>query len=100
MFKSKSKPEAKDIEGILGVLELFIVINGVDLGLALGDIDVVVDVVAGSAHCAKTSLADAITVWLEQLVEDVVGSLNLLLLSDTGLLEQVGHDVATAKLSA
>ena len=37
--------KAQDIEGILGVLKLFIVINGVNLGLALGDIDVVVDVV-------------------------------------------------------
>ena len=34
-----------------------------------------------------------LTVWLEQLVEDMVRPLNLLLLSDTGLLKQVGHDV-------
>ena len=32
---------------------------------------------------------------LEQLVEDVVGPLNLLLLSDSGLLQQVGHNVTT-----
>ena len=34
-----------------------------------------------------------LTVWLEQLVEDMVRPLNLLLLSDTGFLKQVGHDV-------
>ena len=32
---------------------------------------------------------------LEQLVEDVVGPLHLLLLSDSGLLQQVGHNVTT-----
>merc|ERR1711874_269196 len=37
---------------------------------------------------------------MEQLVEDVVGPLDLLLLSDTRLLEQVGHDVTTAELAA
>ena len=45
-------------------------------------------------------LADVVSVGLEQLVENMVGPLNLLFLSDTGLLEQVGHDVTTAKLSA
>ena len=43
---------------------------------------------------------DDFTVGLEQLVEDVVGPLHLLLLGDTGLLEQVGHDVTTAELAA
>ena len=37
--------EAQNIEGIFGVLKLFIVIDGVDLGLALGDVGVIVDVV-------------------------------------------------------
>ena len=37
--------EAQHIEGILGVLELFIVINGFDLRLSLGDVGVIVDVV-------------------------------------------------------
>ena len=40
------------------------------------------------------------TVRLEKLVEDMVGPLHLLLLSNTGLLQQIGDDVATAKLSA
>merc|ERR1719234_1569558 len=91
--------KTKHIEGILGVLQLFIVIDGVDLGLALGDVDVVVDVVAGSALGAEAALANAISVWLEQLVEDVVGPLHLLLLSDTGLLKQIRHDITTAKLA-
>ena len=36
--------ETKDIEGILSVLKLLVVINGSNSGLALGDIDIVVDV--------------------------------------------------------
>merc|ERR1719328_702165 len=92
--------KAQDVEGILGVEQLLIVINGVDLGLTLGDIDVVVDVSRHEALGTETSLADAVSVRLEQLVEDVVGPLDLLLLSDTGLLEQVGHDVTTAELAA
>merc|ERR1712015_375984 len=36
---------------------------------------------------------------LEELVEDMVGSLNLLLLSDTGLLQKIRHNVATSQLT-
>ena len=36
---------------------------------------------------------------LLELVEDMVAPLNSLLLRDTGLLKQVGHDVTTGKLS-
>ena len=36
--------KAKDIEGILSVFKLLVVIDGLDLGLALGDVDVIVDV--------------------------------------------------------
>merc|ERR1719232_1966310 len=35
----------------------------------------------------------------EELVEDMVGSLDLLLLSDTRLLKQIGHNVATSQLT-
>merc|ERR1719397_1159834 len=91
--------EAQDIEGILSVEELLIVIDGVDLGLSLGDIDVVVDVIGNEALGTEASLADVVSIGLEQLVEDVVGPLHLLLLSDTGLLEQIRHDVTTAKLA-
>merc|ERR1712223_2278739 len=92
--------EAKDVERVLSVLELLVIIDGVDLGLTLGDIDVVVDVGRHEALGTETSLANAVSVRLEQLVEDVVGPLDLLLLGDTGLLEQVGHDVTTTELSA
>ena len=57
----RGKPEAEDIEGVLSVLKLLVVIDGVDLGLALGDIDVVVDVVAGAALGAKTTLANSLS---------------------------------------
>merc|ERR1712004_964100 len=93
-------PEAKDVEGVLGVEKLLVVVDGVDLGLALGHVDVVVDVSGDEALGAETAGADVVTIGLEQLVEDVVGPLDLLLLGDTGLLEQVGHDVTTAELSA
>ena len=92
--------KAKDVEGILSVEKLLIVINGVDLGLSLGDVDVVVDVRADEALGTEATLADVVSVGLEQLVEDMVGPLHLLLLSDTGLLQQVGHNVTTAELSA
>merc|ERR1711899_147185 len=92
--------EAKDVERVLSVLELLVIIDGVDLGLALGHVDVIVDVLAGPALCPQAALADPFSIRLEQLVEDVVGPLDLLLLGDTGLLEQVGHDVTTAELAA
>merc|ERR550532_63808 len=91
--------ESKNVEGVLGVLQLLIVVDGGDGGLALGYVDVVIDVVGDAALGPQTALADSVTVRLEQLVEDVVRSLHLLLLSDTGLLQQVGHDVATSQLS-
>merc|ERR1719150_2006268 len=91
--------ESKHVEGVLGVLQLLVVVNRGDSGLALGDVDVVVDVSGDLALGSQSSLADAVTVRLEQLVEDVVRSLHLLLLSDTGLLQQVGHDVATGQLT-
>merc|ERR1719510_2658911 len=91
--------KSKDIEGILSVEKLLVVIDGVDLCLSLRDIDVVVDVRGDEALCTEATGANVVTVRLEQLVEDVVGPLHLLLLSDTGLLEQVGYDVATAELT-
>merc|ERR1719285_310738 len=52
--------EPKNIESILGVKKLLVVIDGVDLGLALADVDVVVDVRADEALCPKTSRADVV----------------------------------------
>merc|ERR1712012_1100676 len=91
--------KSKNVEGILSVLKLLIVIDRGNSGLTLGDIDVVVDVAGDLALGSQSSLADSITIRLEQLVEDVVGSLNLLLLSDTRLLQQIRHDVATSQLT-
>merc|ERR1719336_3389082 len=63
--------ESKHIEGVLSVLQLFVVVNGVDLGLALGHVDVVVDVVGQTALLLQT-LSNSVTILLNQLVEDVV----------------------------
>merc|ERR1740129_1527862 len=87
-----------NVEGILGVLKLLIVVDGVDLDLTTGHIGVVIDVI-GQAALLLHALANAIAVLLDELVEDMVGSLDLLLLSDTGLLKQIGHDVATSQLA-
>merc|ERR550519_2229927 len=91
--------EAENIEGILSVEQLLVVIDGIDLGLTLRDVDVVVDISTDKALGPQSSWADAVSVRLQQLVEDMVGSLHLLLLSDTGLLQQVGHDVTTGQLA-
>ena len=53
--------KSKDIESILSVEELLVVIDGVNLGLALGDIDIIVDVTADMALSAKTALTDVVS---------------------------------------
>ena len=53
--------KSKDIEGILSVEELLVVIDGVNLGLALGDVDIIVDVIAVMALSAKTALTDVVS---------------------------------------
>ena len=55
------RAEAQHIEGVLSVLQLFVVVDGVDLGLALGHVDVVVDVLRHTALSPEASVADAIT---------------------------------------
>jgi len=91
--------KAKNIESILSVLKLLIVINGGNSGLTHGHIDIVINVRAETALLPQASFTDAITIGLDELVEDMVGSLNLLLLSDTGLLKEVGHNVTTSQLA-
>ena len=91
--------ELEDVEGVLGVHQLFVIIDGLDLHLALGDVDVVEGISADAALCTKTSFTDAFTKGLLQLVEDVVGPLHSLLLRDTGLLQQVAHNVTASQLS-
>jgi len=90
--------KAKNVEGILSVLQLFIVINGVNLGLTLGDIPVVIDVIREATLLLKT-LTNAISILLNKLVENVVRSLNFLLLCNTRLLKKIGHNVTTSQLT-
>merc|ERR1719443_2193067 len=90
--------KSKNIEGILSVFKLLVVINRVNLSLTLGHIDVVIDVIREAALLPH-ALTNAISIRLEKLVEDMVGSLNLLLLSNTRLLKQIGDNVATSQLT-
>ena len=64
------------------------------LGLALGDVDIVIDVRGQPALPLQSLWANLVTGVLEQLVEDVVRPLHCLLLSDTRLLQQVRDNVA------
>merc|ERR1719270_3207838 len=90
--------KSKNIEGIFSVLKLLIVINGVNLSLTLGHIDVVIDVIREAALLLH-ALTNSITILLNELVKNMVGSLNLLLLSNTRLLKQIGDNVATGQLT-
>merc|ERR1719270_2056557 len=90
--------KSKNIEGVFSVLKLLIVINRVNLSLTLGHINVVIDVIREAALLLH-ALTNSITILLNELVKDVVGSLNLLLLSNTRLLKQIGDNVATSQLS-
>merc|ERR1719318_1289933 len=56
--------KAQDVEGVLSVEQLLIVINGVNLGLTLGDIHIVINVSTDKALGTETSFADAISVRL------------------------------------
>ena len=91
--------ELEDVECVLSVHQLFVVIDGLNLHLALGDVDVVEGISTDATLCTEATLADALSEGLLQLVEDMVGSFHRLLFRDTGLLEQVAHDVATSQLS-
>ena len=64
-----------------------------------GSFDLFKPYIGNVTFCPQTAFADIVSIGLEQLVEDVVGPLHLLLLSDTGLLEQVGHNVTTGELA-
>merc|ERR1719507_1765481 len=74
--------ESQNVKGVFSVEKLLVVINGINLCLSLGDVDVVIDVAANETLCAESFGANLVAVGLEQLVEDVVGPLHLLLLSD------------------
>ena len=81
------------MESLVGELQVFIVIDRLDLCLALRHVVVVVDVVA-----EETLLLELGHGWLHHLVEDVVGSLHLLLEGDPRLLQEVRLYVAPSKL--
>ena len=105
--------EAEHLERLVGELQVLVVVDGLDLGLALGqsedsigccidqsegsihlgDVVVVVDVVA-----EETLLLELGHGGLHHLVEDVVGALHLLLEGDPRLLQEVRLDVAPGKL--
>merc|ERR1719234_1738883 len=51
--------ELEDIECVLSVHQLFVVIDGLDLHLALGDVDVVEGISTDAALCTKPSFTDA-----------------------------------------
>ena len=91
--------KSKDIESIFCILKLFIIINGSNSSFALRNVDVVINISADEALGTETTVTDTIIIGLEELVEDVVRTLNLLLFSNTGLFKQVGDNVATRKLS-
>merc|ERR1719490_260846 len=87
--------ESNDVKGSICHLQLFIVINRGDSDLTLGNIDVVIDIIS-----QETFRLHGRNMRLQQLVEDVVGPLNRLLLGNTGLFQQVGLNVTTAKLTS
>ena len=87
--------EANNIKSVVSELQLFIVINGLNTDLAHGDITVVIDVISKQAFHPQVS-----NKWLQKLIEDVVRPLNLLLLSDAGLLQKVGLNVTTSQFSS
>ena len=86
--------KVQDVEGIVGELQVLVVVDGRDRGLSLTDVVVVVDVVGKS-----TLLFQVRNCLLHQLVEDVVGPLNVLLEGDAGLLQEVSLDVAPGQLA-
>jgi len=87
--------EVQDVEGVMSELQVLVVIDGRDGGLALADIMVVVDVVGKATGLLKIRHR-----LLHQLIEDVVGPLHVLLEGDARLLQQVGLDVAAGQLAS
>ena len=105
--------EAEHLERLVGELQVLVVVDGLDLGLALGqsedsvscridqsegsihlgDVVVVVDVVAEEALLLELGHGG-----LHHLVEDVVGALHLLLEGDPRLLQEVRLYVAPSQL--
>merc|ERR550519_2809483 len=91
--------KAKNVECVFCVFQFFIVINGGNSGLSLGHIYIVVDIVTDKTFCPKTTITDPITIGHQKLVKYMVGTFNFLLFCDTGLFQQVGHNVTTSKFA-
>ncbi len=85
----------QDVEGVVSELQVLVVIDGRDGGLALANVVVVVDVVGKATGLLKIRHR-----LLHQLIEDVVGPLHVLLEGDARLLQQVGLDVAAGQLAS
>ena len=86
--------EAEHIERNVGQVRLFRVVHARNLGLTLRAVVVVVDVVR-----EQTQLTAALDARAEQLVEDVVRTLQRLLRNDTRLLQQIGLNIRTGQFA-
>merc|ERR1719232_946114 len=64
--------KSKDIEGIFCILKLFVIVNGSYGCFTLRDVDVVIDIRADKAFSTESTITNSITIWLEELVEDMV----------------------------
>lgn len=82
--------EEKNFESLVGGEELFIVIDRRDGNFSLGDVVVLVNVLAQEANVLHTLLLAG---GGHQLVENVVATLQRHLRDDSGLLEQVYEQV-------
>merc|ERR1719385_253679 len=89
-----SLSETKDIKGFIGKVHVFLVINGGDSELALGDIPVVQDVIG-----KQTLLLKVRNRVRHQVIEGVVASLKGLLVGQTGLLKEVDNHVSSRQLT-
>merc|ERR1719225_574125 len=87
--------EAESVKGLVSKLQLLLVVNGVDLDLALGHEEVVIGVSGHPDHL----LEPGDRALLNKLEEDVVSSLIGLLVSHTGLLKKIDINEASGQFS-
>lgn len=78
--------EEEDFEGFMGGVHFFIVVDTGHGNFSLGDVMVVVDVVAEQAHVFNPELFSRRS---HHLIKDVVASLQRHLGDDTSLLQQI-----------
>ena len=87
--------EAENVEGLVGGVQLLVIINRLDLDLTHGAELVVVWVLGDHAHLVDLGLVAG-----TDLVEDVETTLGLELEGDTGLLEQIGVDITRGEFTS